>query len=213
MADLTFNVTGEDVMKKQSVLMTLFGLAVAAVLMAGCAGVQKASDATFKAPEVTLSHAEVPSYFGYWFYNNKVQPSLPENAKPGNNGAPLIYAFIFNLKNSNDFPVLMDNMKFTVALDGFELNTVGSQDEIWIPAGKSTQLRVPCVFGMFEAFMSLGVVGGMDLQKMGKKPWDMLEKWWTTAPDFTFPVEVRNGSAVFKADGITKVAAFKAKYP
>jgi hypothetical protein len=106
-----------------------------------------------------------------------------------------------------------DNMKFTVALEGFELNTVGSQDEIWVPAGKTTQLRVPCVLGMFEAFMSLGVVGGMDLQKMGKKPWDMLEKWWTTAPDFSFPVEVRNGSAVFKADGITKVAAFKAKYP
>jgi hypothetical protein len=192
-------------MKKQSVLMTLFGLAAAAFLLAGCAGAQKASDATFKAPEVALSHAEVPSYFGYWFYNNKVQPSLPENAKPGNNGAPLIYAFIFNLKNPNDFPVLMDNLKFTVALEGFELNTVGSQDEIWLPAGKTTQLRVPCVLGMFEAFMSL--------QKMGKKPWDMLEKWWTTAPDFTFPLEVRNGSAVFKADGIVKVAAFKAKYP
>jgi hypothetical protein len=26
-------------------------------------------------------------------------------------------------------------------------------------------------------------------------------------------VEVRDGSAVFKADGITKVAPFKAKYP
>jgi hypothetical protein len=48
---------------------------------------------------------------------------------------------------------------------------------------------------------------------MGKKPWEMLEKWWTTAPDFSFPVEVREGSAVFKADGITKVVAFKAKYP
>jgi hypothetical protein len=182
-------------------------------LMAGCAGTQKASESSFKTPAVSLNRAEVPSYFGYWFYNNKVQPSLPEKAKPGNNGAPLIYAFVFDITNPNDFPVLMNNMKFTVALDGFDLNTVGSQDDTWVPAGKTTQLRVPCVLGPFEAFMSLGVVGGTQIQKMGKKPWDLIETWWTKAPDFSFPVEVREGSAVFKADGITKVAAFKAKYP
>jgi hypothetical protein len=210
MADLTFNVTGEDVMKKQSVLMTLFGLAVAAVLMAGCAGVQKASDATFKAPEVTLSHAEVPSYFGMWFYDNKVQPT---RGKPGNNGAPLIYAFIFNLKNTNDFDVLMDNLRFTVALEGFDLNTVNSQEQTWIPAGKTTQLRVPCVLGMAEASGALMLAGGFQLKEKNLKAWDLIEKWWNTAPDFSFPVEVKDGSAVFKADGITKVAAFKAKYP
>jgi hypothetical protein len=200
-------------MKKQSLFMILISFAAVAALLTGCAGTQKASDSNFMTPEVTLSQAEVSSYFGYWFYDNKVQPTQPANAKPGNNGAPLIYAFVFNVKNPNDFPVLMDNMKFTVALEGFDLNTVGSQDQIWIPGGKTSQVRVPCVFGMFEAFMSLGVVGGMDLQKMGKKPWDMLEKWWTKAPDFSFPVEVKDGSAVFKADGITKVAPFKAKYP
>jgi hypothetical protein len=200
-------------MRKQSLFMVFISFAAAAALLTGCAGMQKASESNFKTPEVTLSHAEVPSYFGYWFYDNKVQPTQPANAKPGNNGAPLIYAFVFNIKNPNDFPVLLDNMKFTVALDGFDLNTVGTQDQIWIPDGKTSQVRVPCVFGMFEAFLSLGVVGGMELQKMGKKPWEMLEKWWTKAPDFSFPVEVRDGSAVFKADGITKVAPFKAKYP
>jgi hypothetical protein len=200
-------------MKKQSMLMAFLGMAMAVFLLAGCAGMQKASDSNFKTPEVTLNQADVSSYFGYWFYNNKVQPTNPANAKPGNNGAPLIYSFLFDIKNPNDFPVLMDNLKFTVALDGFDLNTVGTQDQIWIPGGKTSQVRVPCVFGMFEAFMSLGVVGGMDLKKMGKTPWDMIEKWWTKAPDFSFPVEVREGSAVFKADGMTKVAAFKAKYP
>ena len=200
-------------MKTKSILMAFLGVAMAAFLLAGCAGMQKASEATFKTPEVTLYQAEVPSYFGYWFYNNQVQPTNPANAKPANNGAPLIYAFVFDVKNPNDFPVLMDNLKFTVALEGFALNTVASQDQIWIPGSKTSQVRVPCVLGMFEAFMSLGVVGGMDLQKMGKKPWEMIEKWWTTAPDFSFPVEVREGAAVFKADGVTKVAAFKAKYP
>ena len=200
-------------MRKQSLFMIVISFAVVAAFLTGCAGTQKASESSFMTPEVTLSHAEVPSYFGYWFYDNKVQPTQPANAKPGNNGAPLIYAFILNIKNPNDFPVLMDNLKFTVSLEGFDLNTVGSQDQIWIPGGKTSQVRVPCVLGMFEAFMSLGVVGGTDLQKMGKKPWEMLEKWWTKAPDFSFPIEVREGSAVFKADGLTKVAAFKAKYP
>jgi hypothetical protein len=200
-------------MRKQSLFMIFISFIAVAAMLTGCAGTQKASESSFKTPSVTLNRAEVPSYFGYWFYNNKVQPTLPANAKPGNNGAPLIYAFVFDIKNPNDFPVLMNNLKFTVALDGFDLNTVGSQDDTWVPAGKSTQLRVPCVLGPFEAFMSLGVVGGTQIQKMGKKPWDLIEKWWTTAPDFSFPVEVREGSAVFKADEITKVAAFKAKYP
>ena len=122
-------------MRKQSLFTILIGFAAVAALLTGCAGTPKASDSNFRTPEVTLSQAEVSSYFGYWFYDNKVQPTQPANAKPGNNGAPLIYAFVFNVKNPNDFPVLMDNMKFTVALDGFDLNTVGSQDQIWIPGG------------------------------------------------------------------------------
>lgn len=198
-------------MRKQSICMTWICVMVAAVFLAGCAGMSsKPSASNFKTPEVMLSHAEVPSYFGMWFYDNKVQPT---RGKPGNNGAPLIYAFIFDIKNPNDFPVLMDNLKFTVALEGFELNTVGSQESTWVPAGKTTQLRVPCVLGPQEAFMSLGVVGGMTLQAKNLKPWDLIEKWWAAAPDFSFPVEVREGSAVFKADGLTQVAAFKAKYP
>ena len=200
-------------MKKQSIMMTLFGLSMAALLLAGCAGMQKASESNFKTPEVTLSHAEVPSYFGYWFYDAKVQPSLPANAKPGNNGAPLMYAFILNIKNPNEFPVLMDNLKFTVALEGFDLNTVSSQEQTWIPAGKTTQLRVPCVLGMAEASGAISVAGFSKLKEKNLKAWDLIEKWWTKAPDFSFPVEVREGSAVFKADGITMVAAFKAQYP
>jgi len=200
-------------MRKQSLFMIVISFAVVAAFLTGCAGTQKASDSNFKTPEVTLSQAEVSSYFGYWFYDNKVQPTNPANAKPGNNGAPLIYAFILNIKNPNDFPVLMDNLRFTVALEGFDLNTVNSQEQTWVPAGKTTQLRVPCVLGMAEASGALMLAGGFQLKEKNLKAWDLIEKWWTKAPDFSFPIEVRDGSAVFKADGVTKVAAFKAKYP
>jgi hypothetical protein len=146
-----------------------------------------------------------------WFYDAKVQPT---RGKPGNNGAPLIYAFIFNIKNPNEFPVLMDNLKYTVSLDGFDLNTPSSQESIWIPGGKTTQLRTYCVLGMFEASGALVFAeGGFKIKKMNMPPMDLIEKWWTAAPDFSFPVEVKDGSAVFKADGLTKVTAFKAKYP
>ena len=200
-------------MRKQTLFMIVISFAVVAAFLTGCAGTQKASDSNFKTPEVTLSQAEVSSYFGYWFYDNKVQPTNPANAKPGNNGAPLIYAFILNIKNPNDFPVLMDNLRFTVALEGFDLNTVNSQEQTWVPAGKTTQLRVPCVLGMAEASGALMLAGGFQLKEKNLKAWDLIEKWWTKAPDFSFPIEVREGSAVFKADGVTKVAAFKAKYP
>ena len=61
--------------------------------------------------------------------------------------------------------------------------------------------------------MSLGVTGGFKLKEKGVATHDQLEKWWTGIPDFAFPVYVKEGSAVFKADGITGVAAFGAKYP
>ncbi len=150
-------------MRKQSLFMILISFAAVAALLTGCAGTQKASESNFKTPEVTLSHAEVPSYFGYWFYDNKVQPTQPANAKPGNNGAPLIYAFILNIKNPNDFPVLMDNLRFTVALEGFDLSTVNSQEQTWVPAGKTSSvegalcagygrgIRRPHVGGRFHA--------------------------------------------------------------
>jgi hypothetical protein len=197
-------------MRKQSLFMILISFAVVAAFLTGCAGMQKASESNFKTPVVTLSHAEVPSYFGMWFYDNKVQPT---RGKPGNNGAPLIYAFILNINNPNDFPVLMDNLRFTVALEGFDLSTVNSQEQTWVPGGKTTQLRVPCVLGMAEASGALMLAGGFKLKEKNLQAWDLIEKWWAAAPDFSFPIEVRDGAAVFKADGITKVAAFKAKYP
>jgi hypothetical protein len=41
----------------------------------------------------------------------------------------------------------------------------------------------------------------------------LIEKWWTGISQFAFPVYVKDGAAVFKADNIVKVSAFKAAYP
>jgi hypothetical protein len=57
------------------------------------------------------------------------------------------------------------------------------------------------------------VTGGFQLKEKGTNAWDQLEKWWTEIPEYTVPVHVNAGSAVFKADGLTQVTTFKATFP
>ncbi|MFO7668009.1 MAG: hypothetical protein R6V76_15460, partial [Desulfobacterales bacterium] len=166
-----------------------------------CAGFDtKPNQQSFKTPVVTLNRVEVAHYWGYWFYGAKTEVT---KGKPGNNGAPLDLNFVFDIENPNPYPVALENFNFTVAFEDFELNSVGSQEVMWIPAGKTNQLRVSAMFDVWQSFLSLGVASGLKLQEKKLTAYDMLEKWWTTIPDFAFPVNVREGSAVFRADGVT----------
>lgn len=197
-------------MQKRLILLVGICLLLVPGLLFG-AGKEAATTAKkFTTPVVTLNRVEVANYFGYWFYGAKTEVT---RGKAGNNGAPLGLHFIFDIKNPNPYPVALESLNFTVAFEDFDLNTVGSQDLMWIPAGKSNQLRVAAIFGLWEAFMSAGVTGGIRLQEKGITVHDQLEKWWMNIPDFSFPVQVKEGSAVFKADKTTGVAAFSASYP
>ena len=102
----------------------------------------KPSQQSFKTPVVTLNRVEVAHYWGYWFYGAKTEVT---KGKPGNNGAPLDLNFVFDIENPNPYPVLMENLNFTVAFEDFDLNTVGSQEAMWIPAGKTNQIRVSAI--------------------------------------------------------------------
>ncbi len=198
-------------MLKKSKILTFVSVLAVVALMAGCAGMAaKPTAQNFKAPAVTLSHIEVQSYWGWWYYNSKVEPS---SGKAGNNGAPLVLAFIFNVSNPNEFPVLMEKLQFTVAFDDFDINTQGSAETLWIPAGKTNQVRVIAVQDPGVTSGSLLVASGDKVKASGKGPMDLIEKWWTQIPDFAFPIHARNGSAVFKADGVVKAVSFNAKFP
>lgn len=170
----------------------------------------KTSQKKFTTPAVTLNRVEVVNYWGYWFYGAKVEVS---RGKAGNNGAPLGLNFVFDIKNPNPYPVSMESLNFTVAFEDFDLNTVGSQEVMWIPAGKTNQLRVAAMFDVWQSFLSLGVASGQQLQEKNLVAHDLLEKWWTSIPDFSFPVKVKEGSAVFKAGNMTQAAVFSASYP
>jgi hypothetical protein len=197
-------------MQKNAILRICLSVLVIAFLMTGCAAMQKPSDSNFKSPTVTLSHVELEHYFGWWFYGAKVKPT---KGKAGNNGAPLDYAFIFEITNPNNYPVMLDGFSFSVAFEEFGLNRVIAPETMWIPAGKTNQIRVHALFGVRAVQMSLLVTGGFKLKEKGVSFWDALEKWWTGAPNFSFPLNVNEGSAIFTADGLTRVVPFNATFP
>ena len=189
-----------------------FVLALVALgFLAGCAGkAAKPMDQTFKSPTVTLDSVEVAHYWGWWYYAKAVAPT---KGTAGNYGAPLDLAFIFNIENPNPFPVKLESLKFTVAFEEFDLNSLSSTDIQWIPAGKTNQVRVHAMFDGEQSRLNLMLVGAMKLKGKGTDAMTQLEKWWTGISQAAFPVHVKEGAAVFKADNLVKVSTFKATYP
>ena len=111
----------------------IFGLGV---VLSACAGVAvKPTTSNFKNPVITLESFMVPQYDGYWYFSKKVKPTKGEK---GDRGAPLPMNFVFNIKNPNPYPILLEEFKFTVAFDkDFDLVTVSYPESNWIPAGKT----------------------------------------------------------------------------
>ena len=197
-------------MQNKSTVLICLSILFIAFLFSGCAGWQRPSDSNFKTPTVTLSHVELEHYFGFWFYGPKIKPTM---GNPGKNGAPLDYAFIFDITNPNAYPVQLEGFSFSIGFEGFGLNRTISPETMWIPPGKTNQLRVHVVFDVNPALTSLSITAGFKLKEKGMSGPQAIEKWWTAAPDFSFPVNVKEGSAVFKAGGVVKVAAFEATFP
>ncbi len=196
-------------MKERLAVMT--ALIACTALVFGCAGMQKPTESNFKAPAVTLEMFEVPQYDGYWYYAGSVEPTKGE---PGDRGAPLPLSFLFNVQNPNPYPVLLEGMRFTVAFDKeFDVVTVNVQDEYWVPAGKTDQVRATTMITVRSALLNLMVTSGFKLKEKGWSPWDALERWWTGVPDASVPVMVKEGSVSFRADGVTKVVPLQAEFP
>jgi hypothetical protein len=201
-------------MRKQPILLIVLSTLLAVAFLSGCAGM-KPTESNFKEPVVTLEFVEVAHYWGWWYFAKKVEPTMGE---AGDYGAPLDLAFTFNVENPNAYAVRMTDIKFTVAFEEFDLNTVNSQAAQWIPPGKTNQIRVHAMFDGRQSLLSLLVTGGFKLkEKTGDAgagaALKQLGEWWKAAPDYGFPIHVKEGSAVFKADGLTKVTVFNATFP
>ncbi len=197
-------------MQNKSTAFTVLSFLIIVAFLSGCAGFGKPTESNLKDPVISLDHVEIPYYVGYYYFSSKVKPT---KGKAGNYGAPMQVAFVFEINNPNSYPVMLEDFKFTVMFDDFEVNTVDSPETMWIPAGKTNQLRVPAMFDTRQTLLTLLLPGAMKLKEKKMSPWAALEKWWTGAPDFAFPISATGGSAVFKADGIVRVVPFSATFP
>ena len=198
-------------MQRKSFILVCLSVFVVATLLMGCAGIAvKPTEKNFKAPIVTLSHVEVQNYWGWWYYSKKVKPT---KGTAGDYGAPINLAFIFEIENPNEYPVMMENIQFTMGFEDFDLNTIIANEAMWIPAGKTNEIRLNSLSDARQALLSLLVTGGFKLKEQGISPWDALEKWWTDVPEFGFQIHAKEGSVIFNADGLMKGVTFNFTYP
>ena len=154
--------------------------------------------AAFKAPSISLERVEVASIQPF-FVKPKVKEGDKEVVKTYGYSSTMNVAYVLNIKNPNKEPIMLDELSFTTTFDGFEVNTVTSYEDTWIPAGKQNQLRVIATNEAFPTIVSL-MVGAMNvkrIQDLKTSAGKLVGKWWNTIADFSFPIELVNGTAVF----------------
>jgi hypothetical protein len=203
-------VEGGLMMNRKTALLIAFIFGVGLVFIS-CAGMStKPTEANFKNPVVSLDSVLVTQYNGYWYYDAKITPL---KGKPGANGAMLPIAFLFNIKNPNDYTIKLEGFAFTVAFEDFEVNLVNAFETQWIPAGKTNQLSVMSIVDVQQVLLSLLIPNAEKVKAKNTNAWALLEKWWTEIPNMTIPIQVGKGAATFTADGVQKVIPFNAKFP
>ena len=197
-------------MNKKTALMIAFFFG-AGLILVSCAGTPaKPTESNFKSPTIALEMVQVPSYFGYWYYDAK---ATPLKGKPGANSAVLSVAFLFNITNPNDYPIKLDGFVFAVAFQGIDINIVNAYETQWIPSGKTNQFSTVLIVDVQQVLGGLLIANYQKVKATNTTPWDLLEKWWTEVPNMTVPIEVKIGSATFTANGVQKIVSFNFKYP
>lgn len=156
------------------------------------------------APTVALERVEVATIQPFFLQPKIMVPSKDDPSKkeekPGGVGysSTLNTAYIFNIKNPGKKAIMLDEIQFTVAFDGIDVNTVTLYEDSWIPAGKTNQVRVIASNEAHTTILSLsvGAENAQKLQDMKTNPGKITGKWWNEISDFSFPVTV-TGTATF----------------
>jgi len=127
----------------------------------------------------------------------------------------LSLAYIFNIKNPNKEPLMLDELSFTTDFEGFDVNTVTAYEDSWIPGGKTNQVRVVVINEAFPTLVSL-MVGAEHAAKIAERKTTaaaLVSKWWKDISDFSFPIGVTNGTALFKDEKGKEIrSVFSAKF-
>jgi archaellum component FlaG (FlaF/FlaG flagellin family) len=159
-----------------------------------------------KPPVITLERVEVATIQPFYVKPKIAVPSKEnpkkkvDKVKTYGYSSTLNTAYILNIKNPNKKPIMLDELSFTVAFEGFDVNTVTAYEDSWIPGGKTNQVRVIATNEAFPTIVSLKV-GAMNvkrIQDMKTSAGAMVGKWWKTISDFSFPITLSNGTALFR---------------
>ena len=196
-------------MQKRKLLIISVGILFFAALT-GCVSVRTPDENNFRDPLIGLDHVEISYYAGFYYFSSEVTPT---RGKADNYGAPLLMTFVYKIHNPNLYPIMLDGFSFAVKFEGFKVNNVISPVAMWIPDGKTNLLRVPAMFDTRQTLLALIMPEAAKLNHKKMSPWDALEKWWTGAPDFSYPISATEGSAVFRASHLIRAVPFAAKYP
>ncbi len=167
-----------------------------------------------EAPIISLERVEVANI--QFFYD--IKPKIKTDKEPKEVGAgPILnLAYILDIKNPNKEPIMLDELTFTTAFDGFEVNTANEYEHSWIPGGKTNQLKV---ITTNETLATLGnlMVGAGNVERMKEMKTTapaLIKKWWTTVGDFSFPITITDGTALFKGEKGKEVRSnFKGTWP
>lgn len=210
-----FNIQWADyshkglIMRTKTFLSTGLSILIIAALT-GCASVKVPEESNFKDPLIGLDHVEISYYAGYYYFSKDVTPT---RGQADDYGAPLLMTFVYKIHNPNLYPIMLDGFSFAVKFEGFKVNNAISPVAMWIPDGKTNLLRVPAMFDTRQTLLALIMPEAAKLKDKKISPWDALEKWWTGAPDFSYPISVTEGSAVFRAGAVVRAVPFAAHYP
>jgi len=154
-----------------------------------------------EAPIITLERIDVASIQPFYVKPiiGKDKEGKPQEGTYGYSST-LNLAYIFNIKNPNKKPVMLDELQFSCAFDDFEVNTALVYEDSWIPGGKTDQLRVVVSNEAFPTIVSLmvGAEHAARITEMKTSAGALVKKWFETVADFSFPIAVTNGTALFK---------------
>jgi len=197
-------------MQTKTILFKGLSIIFVLALVSGCVSMKKPDESNFKDPLIGLDHVEISYYAGYYYFSSEV---MPTRGKADNYGAPLLMTFVYKIHNPNLYPIMLDWFSFAVKFDGFKVNNIISPADMWIPDGKTNLLRVPAMFDTRQTLLTLIMPEAAKLKDKNISPWSALERWWTGAPDFSYPITVAEGSAVFRAGTVIRAIPFAGHYP
>jgi hypothetical protein len=179
-------------------------------LVWGCASVNVPEESNFKNPLIGLNHVEVSYYAGYYYFSKDVTPT---RGMADDYGSPLLLTFVYKIHNPNPYPIMLNGFSFGVKFEDFKVNHVIYPIAMWIPDGRTNLLRVPAMFDTRQTLLALIMPEAEKLKARNISPWQALEKWWTGAQDFSYPISITEGSAVFRSGMVTRAVSFAGHYP